>query len=370
MGGFVPLSAACLRGPVGDGWHSTSLGRVTSESPPETGPLRVDEELRRWHLQVMIDMGRLHRFLVIGRGKSGTTWLGRILNSHPSVFLRGERKLVEKTAPYTPILRHLLNDRVMGVWGQHTSFRLGLQPERMGPALWRLVDDYLLAASLVSLKVDVASLTHLGDKLALLRGRDVQDILPNLDLAYPGYRAIHIVRDGRDVAVSGFFHVYRNRVVKGGESEGVVKENVEGVLRGEAERLFTDDHLRVRAESWSAVATGIDDRLRAELGDRYLLIRYEDLLADRHAAVERVFSFIGAEHTPALVDEVIEGTSFEKMSGGRSAGDMDLGSGRRKGTAGDWVNYFTARDRSLFAELAQPALERFGYEPDGSWAKG
>jgi len=315
----------------------------------------------------MIEMGRLHRFLVIGRGKSGTTWLGRILNAHPAIFLRGERKLVEKTAPYTPILRHLLNDRVMSVWGEHTSFRLGLEPERMGPAIWRLVDDYLLAASLVSTKVDVASLTHLGDKLALLRGRDVLDILPNLDLAYPGYRAIHIVRDGRDVAVSGFFHVYRNRVVKAGETEGVVKENVEGVLHGEAERLFTDDHLRVRAESWNVVATGIDDRLRTDLGDRYLLIRYEDLLADRHAAVERVFSFIGAEHMPALVDEVIERTSFEKMSGGRRAGQMDLSSGRRKGTAGDWVNYFTPRDRALFAELAQPALERFGYEPDDRW---
>lgn len=315
-------------------------------------------------------MSRLDRFLVIGRGKSGTTWLSRILSSHPSIFLRGERKLVEKTAPYTPILRHLLNDRVMATWGQHTSFRIGLEPGRMGPAIWRVVDDYLLAATLVSAKVDVASLTHLGDKLALLRGRDVADILPNLEPAYPGYRAIHIVRDGRDVAVSGFFHVYRNLVAKGGETPGVVRENVEGVLRGEADRLFTDDHLRVRAESWNVVTTGIDDRLRTELGERYLLIRYEDLLADRHAAVERVFSFIGAEHTPALVDEVIERTSFEQMSGGRSAGQMDVSSGRRKGTAGDWVNYFTARDRALFAELAQPALERFGYEPDGGWATG
>jgi hypothetical protein len=135
----------------------------------------------------MIEMGRLHRFLVIGRGKSGTTWLGRILNAHPGIFLRGERKLVEKTAPYTPILRHLLNDRVMRVWGEHTSFRLGLEPERMGPAIWRLVDDYLMAATLVSAKVDVAALTPSGTSWPAA-GRDVLDILPNLDLAYPGFR--------------------------------------------------------------------------------------------------------------------------------------------------------------------------------------
>src|SRR4030067_276400 len=56
-----------------------------------------------------------------------------------------------------------------------------------------------------------------------------------------------------------------------GETAGVVKESVEGVLHGEAGRLFTDDRLRVRAESWSVVATGIDDRLRAEVGGRDLL---------------------------------------------------------------------------------------------------
>lgn len=315
---------------------------------------------------MMSQIAGLPRFLVIGRGKSGTTWLGRILSAHPSIFVRGERKLVEKTGPYTPILRHLLNPRVMAAWGQRTSFRLGLEPGRLGPSLWRVVDDFLMASTLVAAKVDPASLTHLGDKMALLRSRDVLDILPHLDLAYPGYRALHIVRDGRDVVVSGLFHVYRNRVVKAGE-EGELKEQFEGVLRGEAERLFTDAQLRVRAESWNAVTIGIDERLRAELGERYLLLRYEDLLADRQASVERVLSFVGASQAPALVAKVIEHTSFEKMSGGRASGEMDVGSGRRKGTAGDWVNYFTAHDRDLFAELAQPALERFGYETDASW---
>ncbi len=41
-----------------------------------------------------------------------------------------------------------------------------------------------------------------------------------------------------------------------------------------------------------------------------------------------------------------------------------MSSGRRKGQAGDWMNYFTPRDRAMFAAAAQPALERFGYEPD------
>ena len=69
-----------------------------------------------------------------------------------------------------------------------------------------------------------------------------------------------------------------------------------------------------------------------------------------------------------MLDEIIERTSFKKMSGGRQAGQQDVGSGRRKGQAGDWVNYFTPRDRVLFAAAAQPALERFGYEPDAGWA--
>ena len=57
------------------------------------------------------------------------------------------------------------------------------------------------------------------------------------------------------------------------------------------------------------------------------------------------------------------------MSGGRTAGQQDVGSGRRKGQAGDWKNYFTPRDRELFAATAQPALERFGYETDDGWSR-
>lgn len=318
----------------------------------------------------MVEMTRLSRFLIVGRGKSGTTWLSRIFRSHPEVFLRGERKLVEKTGGYVPILRHFLDEETMAAWGGHSSFRLGLQPERMGPDLWRLVDDYLTAATLVATHTDVAGLTHLGDKLALLRPEDAAAILPNLERAYPGYRAIHIVRDGRDVAVSGFFHVYRSRVVEGGETDSMVKVKVERVLRGDKKRLFTDEHLAARAKSWSEVTTAIDDHLRPGLGERYLLLRYEDLLAGTRAAVERIFDFVGVAHSPELVSAVIERTSFKKMSGGRQAGEQDVSSGRRKGKAGDWVNYFTPRDRALFAATAQPALERFGYEPDAGWAAG
>jgi len=329
----------------------------------------VDQALLRQRLAVMAEMAGLARFLVIGRGKSGTTWLARIFRSHPEVFLRGERKLVEKTGGYTPILRHLLDGPIMAAWGEHSSFRLGLEPGRMGPELWRLVDDYLVAATLLANHIDVAALTHLGDKVALLHPEDAAAILPGLGQAHPGYRAIHIVRDGRDVAVSGLFHVYRNRVVKGGETEGIIKTKVERVLEGGSKRLFTDPHLEARARSWSEVTVAIDDQLRSRLGERYLMLRYEDLLADTRGSIEKAFDFVGVAHSPQLLDEIIERTSFKKMSGGRQAGEQDVGSGRRKGQAGDWVNYFTPRDRALFSAAAQPALERFGYEPDASWVE-
>jgi len=341
---------------------------VVLPGPPAQEPLPVDQGLLRQRLAVMAEIARLPRFLVIGRGKSGTTWLARIFRSHPEVFLRGERKLVEKTGGYTPILRHLLDGPTMAAWGEHSSFRLGLEPGRMGPELWRLVDDYLVAATLAANHTEVAGLTHLGDKLALLHPEDAAAILPDLERAQPGYRAIHIVRDGRDVAVSGLFHAYRNRVVKGGETDSMIKVKVDRVLEGGKTRLFTDPHLETRAKSWSEVTMAIDDQLRPRLGERYLMLRYEDLLADTRGSIERAFDFVGVARTPQLLDEIIERTSFKKMSGGRQAGEQDVGSGRRKGQAGDWVNYFTPRDRALFSAAAQPALERFGYEPDASWA--
>ncbi len=341
---------------------------MTSPPAEPEAPFRVDPALLRQRLAAMSEMARLSRFIVVGRGKSGTTWLGRILRSHPQVFMLGERKLVEKNGAYPPIMRHLLDEDTMAAWGGQTSFRVLLEPGRMGPELWRLVDDYLIAAVLAATGTDPAGLTHLGDKLALLHPEDATAILTNAEWAYPGYRAIHIVRDGRDVAVSGLFHVYRSRVVEGGETDSILKTRVERVLAGESERLFTDEHLTVRAKSWAEVTTVIDDLLSPGLGERYLLLRYEDLLADTRASIERIFDFLGVGHDPDLVAKIMERTSFKRMSGGRQAGQQDVSSGRRKGQAGDWVNYFTPRDRALFAAAAQPALERFGYERDAGWA--
>lgn len=217
--------------------------------PPDAAdlePLPVDPALLQQRLATMAELARLSRFLILGRGKSGTTWLARVFRSHPAAYLLGERKLVEKTGGYQPPLRHFLDAQAMEAWGAHTSFRGRLEPRRLGPDLWRLVEDYLLAATLVAAGTNTAQFTHLGDKLALLDPDDVAAILPNLDRAQPGYRAIHIVRDGRDVAVSGLFHIYRNRVVAGGETEGIIKTKVERVLAGETRRLFTDKHLVTR----------------------------------------------------------------------------------------------------------------------------
>jgi len=342
---------------------------VVALPPPTHEPFLLDPDLHQRRLAVMAEIARLKHFFVLGRGKSGTTWLSGILRSHPQVFVLGERKLVEKSSDYVPILRHLLDEEVMGAWGKHSSFRLSLQPERMGPELWRLVDDYLTAAALVANDAKIGRLTHLGDKLALLTARDADAILPNLERAYPGYRAVHIVRDGRDVAVSGLFHVYRSRVVVSGEAESLIKTKVERAINRKGSRLFTDHHLTTRAKSWAEVTTAIDDHLRPALGERYLMLRYEDLLADTKGAVDRVFDFVGVDRDQELVERIIDRTSFQSMSGGRQAGQQDLSSGRRKGKAGDWVNHFTRRDRVLFAAAAQPALERFGYEPDAGWTK-
>ena len=81
----------------------------------------------------------------------------------------------------------------------------------------------------------------------------------------------------------------------------------------------------------------------------------------------KVLAHLGLWHDEETVRKVIDATAFERLAGGREAGKEDPTSRVRKGTAGDWRNYFTRRDAEVFAEAANDMLLAHGYEQDQEW---
>ena len=109
-----------------------------------------------------------------------------------------------------------------------------------------------------------------------------------------GARYIYVERDGLDVLVS-YFHFYRAYL------------GFEGSL-DEFHRRFMDG--RVQYGSWFEHVAGW--RERASDPD-VLIVRYEDMLSDRKASIERMVEFLGWERDERWVDRAVIESSFDAM---------------------------------------------------------
>jgi hypothetical protein len=95
--------------------------------------------------------------------------------------------------------------------------------------------------------------------------------------------------------------------------------------------------------------------------DQITFVRYEDLLARPHEEVKRVVGFLGATVNERIIGEMIAGSSFEALSGGRAPGIEDTASFYRKGVQGDWPNHLTAEALQIVEEGCAGAMEQMGY---------
>lgn len=168
-----------------------------------------------------------------------------------------------------------------------------------------------------------------GDKTPVYAG-----YLPLLHRMLPEARFVHIVRDGRDAAMS--------MVEKWGEKE-----------------WHTD--LLFALKSWQR-RVRLARRSGHGLGpDRYTEVRYEDLVADPEPELRRLCDFLGEPFDPAMT------VPQRTASGEVWAGDIfhrRLHEAPNAGHTLRWVREMPAGDRALARKAVGETLRGFGYDPD------
>lgn len=314
-------------------------------------------------------------FFIAGEMRSGTSWLRYTLSNHPEIACGQEGSFFGRAYDHEeiPVYPHPVSSltRALGV---SKEFRVwhGLpwnlwaeDYEEDLRALTRLSVDYFLSKEVA----------RTGSKIVGDKSPQHTENLEEIHEIYPDARIIHIVRDGRDVAVSAMHHWWRLAKDREGGIFELTPEELE--LRDEymgdregflanGRSIFTEERLGQLARRWDYRVGKGRHNGTALYGEKYMEIRYEDLLRDTTAILGQVLGFLGARKEERDIEYCIRASNFERVSN-RRQGEEDARSFFRKGVAGDWRNVFTERDREIYKKLAGDRLIEVGYETSHDW---
>ena len=279
---------------------------------------------------------------VVGATRSGTTLLRLMLDAHPDVGIPSEthffHKLV-KRSERTRISPELLADTIITHkrWG---DFHLDADELR---ARFNEIEPFNLSDALrafYGLYAEKHGKTRWGDKTPgyLRYMRRIEWVLPEA-------RFIHLIRDGRDVALS------------------VLPMN------------WGPSSVTEAAELWVERVTIA--RQQGALVDHYMEVKYEDLVTDTEPTLRRVADFLELPWDAAMLDyhERAEERLKEKardLPRKKSRGDQPAAARMASHAMarkppdpkriGRWRTEMSAEDRELYESVAGELLVELGYE--------
>jgi hypothetical protein len=282
--------------------------------------------------------------LVVGCQRSGTTLLQRMLDAHPRLAVANDTsfitRAVEAVLPGSADREAALRDplRLPGLvaWirGYHRFARLGLDDE----SFQRAAASARSYADFVSLLYDQFARNN-GKELGGEKTPDYVRHLPLLHQLFPWAKTIHIIRDGRDVALSMLEWASRD-----------------GKVRGPAKRaLWREEPLATCALWWKwHVQSGRRSRPLLPPG-QHLEVRYEALVADPEGVLRTVVDFLGLPFSDGML-RFHEGKPRPQDKPSAKAARMPLTPGLR-----NWRTQMKPEDVELFEALAGDLLSELGY---------
>lgn len=167
--------------------------------------------------------------------------------------------------------------------------------------------------------------------------------LSALQRASPESRAIAIVRDGRDAAVSA--------------------RHFEALMRKREAPWRTAQASYVRRLlGWSMRAAKLAEHARR---GEITVLRYEDLHTEFAAVCRALFLKLSLDASDQVIEAVKDATDFKTVTQGRQSG-QSAEHQIRKGSVGDWHEALSSSQASLAWRLAGRSLTAFGYTRSGT----
>jgi hypothetical protein len=266
---------------------------------------------------------------IAGRGRSGTSLLSRLFDSHPQLYCApGECRIFTEIAP------RLKADRDPAAAAAALVDRFPLPGRPADPGLEATVaaldpDDPALPRALFRLGLERWSRTvDPGEAVAFLeKTPKTEDHLGAVFGAFPRARLLYAIRDPRGVYVSN-----RRSPDFRQEPGMIARQWVKSVSRVAACFEIPDGPVRV--------------------------VRFEDLVRDPRATLEDLCCFLGLEWSDGLLTPTVRGAPWAGNAYDPSKLTPD-GVAERK--AEEWRSEITPTEMREIAAVAGAQMEAFGY---------
>jgi len=299
------------------------------------------------------------KFFIFGHARSGTTLLMRLVRLHPEVHCNYQAHFFTRK----PLLKSLVDSSEIEEWLTRKSNRWN-----GGGDLSSIV---LRAAADIIMEREAAheGKRIVGDKSpsSTIHGQAVRD----MHAVYPDAKLVYIARDGRDVLISERFRnfVEESKFLSADDKRIIADLQANPASFTDGRRsIFTETIVRRVTRGWVANLKETEDEGRRLFRKNYFGLRYEDLLSDPFKEMTRLWKFLGVKKVDASLEKKIKtemaSNPDEEWQAKRNEG---IASFLPKGQAGNWERLFTAKDRSLFKEIAGEMLVKWKYEKDLNW---
>ena len=278
-------------------------------------------------------------FFIVGAQKSGTTWLQKSLNSLDGIHCMGEGHFIDKLLMPVAQTRHEYN-QMMQVVQQRVYEGKGFYGPIPDQEFLRVMRSWILNIMVRNTRAPENAIVALGDKTPANSFH-----IPALKQLFPRSRFLHVLRDGRDVAVSAFRH--RERIQQEA-SQG--QANLD--INAEAPQLLS---------KWAGFTRAV--RKAESAGIPVHTVRYEAMLSDGVGSLRGCVDHLLPQNsiTDDQLQAAVDANSFEALSGGREPGAIDANSNVRRGQAGSWRDELASEVIERFIPEDRELLEQLGY---------
>ncbi len=267
-------------------------------------------------------------FFIFGCPRSGTSLLSTMLGTHPNLAIPGESHLYNSIYPIVErygalshpatrarLVAEILRTEHIGRWRPAPS-----ESETLGAITQH--DFHGIVDGLLRAWASSQGKSRWGEKTPQ-HTLCWRTILPG----FARVQVIHLIRDGRDVALS-----YKKA-------------------------FFGPKHVYPLACRWQQYLAAAEEA-RAFLGDKaFLQVRYEDLLAAPKEELQRICEFLGEEFAPVML-------AYHRQQNASHLDQRNANNLRRpiiSDNTGRWRSHMTGRELRIFEALAGASLERYGY---------